>query len=284
MHRKIALVGRDEKSVRGQYDVERELGDRLRAARPEDRRSLYSEIYNELFTRVPDHPQHKRKADPASQQAAVNRQFRLLRHFLNPNVVYLEVGAGDCHLALAVAPRVRHAYAVDVSDIISARRQTPANFSLVITDGIKIDVPRGSVDVAYSNQLLEHLHPDDAAEQIREVHHALAPSGCYIAVTPHRYSGPHDVSRLFDHEARGVHLKEYTYRELRSMFLSAGFSSTSRWMGIRGHFFRLPDPIILALESIFAALPRLLRTRLARSRLLRPLFGDTIIVAAKSAS
>lgn len=281
---KSAYVPPDKESLRHQYDVECELADRLRAAKPKDRRSLYSVVYNELFIRVPNHPQHRLKASEALQQAAVARQLRLLRNFLNPDSVYLEIGAGDCHLALAVAPQVHHVYAVDVSDVISARNHTPANFCLVITDGVKIEVPPGSADVAYSNQLLEHLHPDDAAEQIREVLHALAPGGRYVAVTPHRYSGPHDVSRLFDHEARGVHLKEYTYRELRSVFLAAGFASTSRWMGIRGRFFRLPDPIILSLESMFAVLPRSLRTRLARSRLLRPLFGDSIIVATKSAS
>jgi tetratricopeptide (TPR) repeat protein len=46
---------RPPEQIREQYDVERELADRLRAASREERKQLYTELYEELFRRIPHH-------------------------------------------------------------------------------------------------------------------------------------------------------------------------------------------------------------------------------------
>lgn len=61
---------------------------------------------------------------------------------------------------------------------------------------------------------MEHLHPDDAYEQLQEIYNALIPGGIYICITPNRLSGPHDVSQYFDSIATGFHPKEYTTVEM----------------------------------------------------------------------
>ena len=130
--------------------------------------------------------------------------------------VYLEIGAGDCSLAFAVAGKVIHVYAIDVSDEISKQIETPANFESIISDGISISVPAGSIDFAYSNQLMEHLHPDDADSQLENAFTALRPGGAYLCITPKRLLA-HPTYRLYFDEPTGFHLKEYTNRELREM-------------------------------------------------------------------
>ena len=40
--------------------------------------------------------------------------------------------------------------------------------------------------------------PEDAVEQLRHLHAALAPGGVYLCITPSRLTGPHDISYLFD--------------------------------------------------------------------------------------
>jgi SAM-dependent methyltransferase len=272
---------RDPAALRRHYDVERELADRLRCAAPADRPGLYRTVYNELFSRVPDHPQLTRKQDAAQQQATTERQLRLLRPRLGRQTVYMEVGAGDCHLAMTVARLVQHVYAVDVSRTIAAASNGLANFTFVLSDGIGIDVPAESVHVAYSHQLLEHLHPDDAAQQLRQIVAALAPGGVYICITPHRYSGPHDISKHFDSQATGFHMKEYTYSELRSLFRTAGFASTQVWTGVKGHFLRVPEPCVRIGEGLLDPLPHWLRKRLARSIALRPLLDSITVVGQK---
>jgi SAM-dependent methyltransferase len=273
---------RDLGALRRHYAIERELADRLRRASPEQRRSLYRSVYDELFLRVPDHPQNTRKQDPAQQEIATLRQLRLLDRFLKGDSVYLEVGCGDCHLARAVARQVSRVYAVDVSEIISGAENFPSNFTMIVSDGVTIAVPWGTVDVAYSNQLMEHLHPDDAFEQLVEIFRSMAGGGVYVCTTPHRHSGPHDISQFFDTEARGFHLKEYTYGELRQIFRRAGFATTSPWWGIKGHFVPLPEWVVLGLERVFSALPVRLRQRAARARALRTLFGSVTIVGGKA--
>src|SRR5262245_16108268 len=99
--------GRDAAALRRHYLVERELADCLRRAGPAQRKALYRTVYDELFRRVPDHPQHSRKIDPVRHQARTAQQLRLLSPHLSPDKVYLEVGAGDCHLTMAVAAETR---------------------------------------------------------------------------------------------------------------------------------------------------------------------------------
>jgi SAM-dependent methyltransferase len=272
---------RGSESLRRHYEVERELANRLRAAAPAERLALYGTLYNELFERVPDHPQLTRKQDAAAQQEVVKRQLRLLRHFLRPETIYLEIGAGDCALAHAVAAEVHHVYAVDVSDQITQCGGALPRFTLVITDGVKLDVPVGCVNVAYSHQLAEHLHPDDLVEHLRQVNSALASGGVYVCTTPHRFSGPHDISKYFDSEAKGFHMKEYTYRELRDLFLRTGFASTEVWVGVKGHHRGLPGAFVRGAEMALQAIPRPHRRRLAKTFPCRSVFDSLTVVGKK---
>src|SRR5919107_3442297 len=105
--------GRTAAQLRQHYEVERELADRLRYATREQRRSLYGAVYDELFRRVPDHPQLTLKASPELNQRGLTHQLRLLRPYLKAGMTFLEVGPGDCALSLAVARQVRQVYAVD---------------------------------------------------------------------------------------------------------------------------------------------------------------------------
>jgi len=256
--------GRSAEDIRAHYDVERELADRLRHATRAERSVLYTTVYEELFARVPSHSQLTRKTSPEQTQKAVQSQMTLLGRFLTPSTTLLEIGAGDCALSLAATGRVSMVYALDVSPTISRPQAPPPNFRLLLSDGINIPLTDHSVTVAYSNQLMEHLHPEDAAAQVREVHRVLAPGGVYLCVTPHRMSGPHDISRRFDRVATGFHLKEYTPMELTKLFRMAGFSRVVAYLGGRGRFVALPPSLLHSLELPFASLPHSIRVTIAR--------------------
>jgi SAM-dependent methyltransferase len=151
---------------------------------------------------------------------------------------------------------------VDVSKVIVAAAEVVPNLEIVITDGVSLPVEPGSVDVAFSDQLMEHLHPDDAVAQLRNVARAIRPGGVYVCITPNRVTGPHDVSRFFDEVATGFHLREYTGREIKALFLEAGFSKVSFYAGGAGHYMRLPTAVALLGESIFERIPKGIRTRI----------------------
>jgi SAM-dependent methyltransferase len=218
-----------------------------------------------LFRAVPDHPQHHRKATSKTSDQEIARQLSLLGMYLKPDSVYLEVGCGDCRVTHAIARRVRQAYGVDVSAEITRSAGTPANFALLLSDGTSI--PAADVDVIYSNQLMEHLHPDDAAEQLDNIFRALKPGGTYVCITPNRVNGPHDVSKHFDRTATGFHLHEYTYRELVRLLRAAGFAHLEAVLDWRGNRVRVPVWMAEAIERFAELVPALARTR-PMSRLL----------------
>ena len=165
---------RSRERLRAHWEIERELADRLRAASREERTTLYGTVYDELFRRVPDHPQVVGKASAADGQASVRATRDLLVRFLAPGETFLEIGAGDCAVSLSMTEHAARVYAVEVSREIAHTQAAPGNFKLLITDGRAIPVAPESVDLAYSNQLIEHLHPDSVR--------LLDPGGGVLAV------------------------------------------------------------------------------------------------------
>jgi SAM-dependent methyltransferase len=246
------------------YRVELELAGRLREAPRAERLSLYGPLYDELFRRVPNHPQLTRKVSEAERRAASSDKFSLLGRFIDSNTVFLEIGAGDCAFTMAVAARgARKCYALDVSREILSGVNDP-KVETVLSDGCTVPVPAGVVTLAYSFQVMEHIHPDDALEQVRNIFTALAPGGSYVCVTPSRLNGPHDVSKFFDPVARGFHLKEYTNAELARLFRSVGFSRVVPYAGFKGHYLRLPLAFVRVFEWAFEKLPQRIAQRLGR--------------------
>lgn len=248
-------VPRTQALLRQHYEVERELADRLRLATREQRRSLYRSVYDELYQRVPHHPQLTRKSSAELTHKVLAPQLRLLRPYLRPETTLLEIGPGDCALSIALAQQVRQVYGVDVSEEITHHVSLPSNFKLILSDGTSVPVPPESVDVAYSNQLMEHLHPDDAVEQLEGICRALRPGGVYICITPNRLNGPHDISQHFGSVATGFHLKEYTVTELSRLFRKVGFRKVQVLLGRSGTYLAAPVAPVMAGEAVLGLLP-----------------------------
>lgn len=268
-----AEEGRSAERLRLHYTVERRLADRLRAAATaEERRKIFATMYDELFRLVPDHPRLLSRGQlQAERDHGLDWDMAQLKRFITPGCTFLEVGAGDCALSVRVAGKVRAVYAVDIAD--QTKGPLPQNVKMVLSDGRSIPVPEGSVDLAFSDQLMEHLHPDDALVQLANIHRAMKPGGVYVCITPNRLYGPSDISTYFDDVARGFHLREYTVFEIRQAFESAGFSSVRAYVGARGYFFRFPIALVELLERTLDTMPAKLRRRIADNKLMRALLG-----------
>ena len=189
----------------------------------------------------------------------------------------MEIGAGDCAMSIAAAKQVRAVFAVEVSKEITSASTLPKNVTLVLSDGVSIPVAKSAVDVVYSNQLMEHLHPDDAKEQLENIAGALRNGGKYVCITPNRLSGPHDVSRYFSKATQGFHLKEYAVHELAELFLKSGFSQVQTYIGGKGWYLPFPRWIIVAIERRLEGLPHSLGRIIARTSLFRALLGVIIV-------
>ena len=135
-------------------------------------------------------------------------------------------------------------------------------------------------NIAYSDQLLEHLHPEDAFDQLQNIYKALCPGCIYICITPNRLNGPHDISKYFDNVATGFHLKEYTFTELYGLLREVGFSSIKFYSGGRGIYMKIPLTPIRLCERVLTKVPFPLRRTIANIGILRKLLNG-IVVAKK---
>jgi SAM-dependent methyltransferase len=249
--------------IRAHYMLERQLAQRLLSSSKSDRGHVYTDVYAELFRMLPDHPQHiGSHLDPSDDiPDRIRLDLKYLQTFLSPDTVFLEIGCGDAEMSYAVANLVRSAYGLDVTDALIEYGRSPGNFRFVKTACTNIDLPDHSVDVAFSNQLMEHLHPDDAESQVREVVRVLRPGGSYLCRTPNRVTGPHDVSRYFDQTATGFHLCEYDYGSVRQLFMRAGFRKVKFLMTSRGRKAPFPYWVAQSVELALRQFPQLKRSR-----------------------
>jgi SAM-dependent methyltransferase len=256
--------------LREHYAIERSLAARLAAAAPELRGALYREVYDELFSAVPHHPQLRRRSS-RERHRQVERELHFLRGLLAADLTFLEVGAGDQGLARRVAQLVREVHAVDVATEIAALAPAPENLRTHLTDGRHLPLASASIDLAYSNQLMEHLHPDDAGTQLREVFRVLRSGGAYLCVTPNRLTGPWDVSRLFSEEPVGLHLREYSNRELAAALREVGFARIWAVVPAGPRARRVRLSLLTCPERMLDPLPRRVRRLVLREPWRKPL-------------
>lgn len=245
--------------LRHHFEVEKELATKLRSSTRSERLQLFETLYAELFERVPDHPRLVRRETPEQSRIKVEGQLRLLRPFLRRESTLLEIAPGDCRLAYAAGSLCEKVIGADISDQQSAGAEAPANFLLKVYDGYEIDLSDGIADVAFSYQFLEHLHPDDVEPHLRLVHRLLKPGGKYVIDTPHRFSGPHDISRFFGDDLVCFHFQEWTFRSLEQAMKAAGFTGVRVFRGGKYRSSRMLADINRLAEDTVGLLPPGLR-------------------------
>ena len=148
-------MGEDQRSqerIRHHYEVERELGDRMRRSSRGERTALFSRLYDELFERVPDHPRLVRRETPEESRRSVEARMAILAPHLDAQTTLVEIAPGDCRLAYEACQRVAKVIGVDISDQRASGEEVPANFELVVYDGYHVDLVPESADVAFSRQ------------------------------------------------------------------------------------------------------------------------------------
>ena len=261
------------------YEIEVALVEKLRCSTRENCKSTYREVYSELLTKVWDHPRITRAHD--ARRTDVRKRSRLFRRFIAADDRVVEIGAGDGALSRSICDRAHSVVAVDVDDALLGTSSGPPNFRYQLSDGVSLPLPDESMSLAISNQLLEHIHPDDTMAHLREVNRILAVGGRYLIITPNLVSGPHDVSRYFDRRARGTHLREFDAQTIRNCLRAAGFERLVFYAARGGYlFFPMPYWLARGFDLIFSLVPSSLHTPLVRNKLSSTLLG-VIVMAYK---
>lgn len=246
---------RSPEALRRHYELEKELAQRILQSAPEDRSRVTKACYDEMYRSITDHPYFTVTPE---EQWFRDQVAALFVHLIGSGHDVLEAGCGTGDRAVAVARAGNRVTGLEIaSEVVGQQVRDEPGVELVIDDAIHLGkVADQSFDVVFSNQLVEHFHPEDTALHFASVARVLRPGGRYIFDTPNRLLGPADISRYFGDElAKGFHLKEWTYREIRSLMRSCGFRSfRSPWGRMRGYL-EEPRRIDRAMLPVEAKLP-----------------------------
>ena len=280
-----------EEMILSHWELEKRLTQELLASTPQNRWETFDRNYTRLYTDLAWLNQAEGEARPTAEADRDHHKWRTAIG-APPQTLY-EIGSGKAGLITYLARGGFLCKATEVTRERGAKHLDSGvpNLSWAVSDGVHLDQfeSAASYDVVISDQVLEHLHPDDVGPHLSGVHQILKADGRYIFRTPHRFSGPHDVSRVFKcDEPQGMHLKEYTNREFIAAARQAGFKrpyypfmpvhnvAAKRILG------RIYLRILVTVEDLLSLVPSL-KARRRAAELLRKvrLFSDNIALVAE---
>jgi SAM-dependent methyltransferase len=241
------------------YKVEKSIAERIKKANSqEERTQIYVRMYDELFSQVPDHPRLTQRENEESTLIANKNKFSLLLGFINKSSIIVEFGSGDCRFAMEeLASHVAFVYGIDISDQRKPCHHEKDNFKLILYNGYSLnDIKENSVDIVFSDQLVEHFHPKETMSHFKLVHQILKKGGKYIFRTPHALSGPHDISGYFSDEPEGFHFKEWTYIEIEQIIDEIGYSGLFEYWAAKSIRVRLPNLYFTTCENLLSLFPK----------------------------
>jgi SAM-dependent methyltransferase len=222
-------------------------------------------MYDELFAKVPDHPRLQNRDNEATIKRNNSSKIALLRGLLDNEKVALEFAPGDCNFSYKLCNHSGHVIGVDISDQRKNKNESPGNFSLVIYDGYDLgEISDNSIDLVFSDQLLEHFHVEDTRLHLETVMRILKPGGIYLFRTPHAYNGPHDVSKYFSNVSEGFHLKEWTFAELKDLLKIIGYSDVYAVWNAKNIKIKFPFFYFSIIEAILVIMPAGIKRRVSR--------------------
>jgi SAM-dependent methyltransferase len=220
-----------EAMCRYHWELERTLTRQILSSHPEARwetfERCYTTLYEELHWLYSGQP-------PRLTPQELEAKHGYWRYWIGPppRKVY-EVGSGRGELIACLS---HLGYECRATEITRERGQCwvddRPNLTWGTTDGVHLDQfePADTYDAVISDQVVEHLHPEDLIEHFRGALRILKSGGRYVFRTPHVHDGPSDVSRFFGSDTpQGMHLREYTYRELAAKMKHAGFRNIRAW-------------------------------------------------------
>jgi hypothetical protein len=168
--------------------------------------------------------------------------------------------------------------AYEVASTIPFIKDKPDNLEIRIFNGVDMSEAEKSVDIIYSNQVFEHLHVDDVPPLLSAYHSFLREKGKLVVITPHRLTGPHDISRFFTDDAQGFHMKEYTYKEMKNVLKTGGFKKIKGYVGYsKWGYIGVNVNLLILAEKLYGVFPKSFRKKIRGNSLIFNFFGLKVI-------
>ncbi|BAZ42342.1 putative methyltransferase [Calothrix sp. NIES-4101] len=288
-----------EEMILQHWELEKQLTHELLQSKPESRWETFEKCYTTLYEKL---EWLNRLIDSEKEVENPDAKYaEWIRLIGSPPKKIYEVGSGRGEMITYLAKQGYECRATEVTRERGEKWVTSIpNLIWAVSDGVNLErfEPANTYNVVISDQVIEHLHPDDLIEHFKGVLEILVPGGRYIFRTPHVHSGPSDISRVFKCEkAMGMHLKEYTYREVAIKLKQAGFKhiqtttpNSRKIKHILGPYYNsnVVHTIYLNYYYVVESLIKLLPTQEMRVKAVEkasrisPFLGQVTIIAEKS--
>ncbi|MBD2513684.1 methyltransferase domain-containing protein [Nostoc sp. FACHB-973] len=285
-----------EEMILEHWELEKKLTNQLIESKLENRWEVFEQAYTNLYSKL---EWQNSFALDSKQTQPVEKYKTWLQIIGSPPKKIYEIGSGKGEMISYFAKCGFECKATEVTRERGSKHINDSlpNLSWGNSDGVNLDRFEQTeyYDLVVSSQVVEHFHPDDLTTHFKSAYKILNNQGKYVFTTPHCHTGPHDISLVFGYdEPQGMHLKEYTYRELKNSLMISGYkfvycaapanlAKLLSTIGIQkeaiGIFYL---NMMLIVENLLFAIPSKKQRRLF-SKLLRKvyLFADNIFLVAQ---
>lgn len=272
-------TGIPEENLVAAFEIERAFHrDILETHDPVERRKMYADVYTRVHPLLrSSHPQ-----PPVSEShRGMARLFR--RELMGKSV--LDVGCGTGELLFAIEASFPHGELCGM-DVSTAHLPDSGSVRFIEADVTDFRLDR-TFDVVLSNQVLEHIAPEDVPQHLNAISRVLSDAGTAIMCLPNRFWGPSDVTRIVDNRycgltpAQGTHLNEGSYKELVPVLKRHGFIRIRTVFPLAD---RLPIKSVRISPAMNMALENLVWLRSFCNRIKRhgrPVFRNPVILIAQ---
>lgn len=241
------------------FTFEREARKRLLATVNENRAETFEAVYGEFYSRFGARMEGENSTEALDK--SLKWESLLFSPLISLGDDILELGCGQAVLIKDLSRKGMQCVGLDMH----VRETNKSNENLKFIQGNAVEPELNSrFDLVFSDQMIEHLHPDDVPSHFIAVKDLLKIDGCYAFSLPSALVGPADVSAHFKCKvAEGLHLKEWLYQELWPILKQAGFTKAkSLFLNPRltgGKHIYVPIQVKIMLEALFKPMPRKVR-------------------------
>jgi len=214
--------------LRKHYEIEKRYSDLIRIS-PKgsaERKELFKKGYEEVIKIFEEY-------NPGGACTQYTNITQKLSESLSPKGgKVLDYGCGEGNLLEYLDKHGFEVYGFDVSE--TNARKTGEKMS----GRAKQRIMHGDIwdfsekfpekfDLIAMDNVIEHIPEDEVGDIIRKCKEMLSENGALLVLTPHKLSGPHDISKFFvplGGKAECFHLKEYGANDIISVLTGNGFS------------------------------------------------------------
>jgi 2-polyprenyl-3-methyl-5-hydroxy-6-metoxy-1,4-benzoquinol methylase len=285
------------------YQIEKEYARRILETPKgsDERRRVFRQAYSDVIGNIIE--QYNPGGGETSYTDMVVGIVKVLHKVLRkPKPSVLDLGCGSGHLVVGLAKAGYDVYGIDVSEasVAEAKRDLAAfgkSDRVMHADILDYNAP-AKFDIIVMDNVIEHLVPDETSDILAKCYEMLAQDGYLVVLTPHSFSGPHDISRYFvpfGSKAQGFHLKEFTFTEMDECLKVSGFDDVWAFpfhpqLLSKYHLMSKPSKwaarksMILERIAQSGPFPRLLRMGRTPARILTAVACPAVAVGVKRAA